>query len=290
MILKAIYASIATIITLFYLISYKKGKQYEYLVESLDAKEHPLKDLYIAGFAMCDTNLLALRGNVQKQLLKSARLMKDEQYKDYYAMLTWAQFLTIAGLILGFVFSLAGFIGGTASLMVLAIGVLFVMATWNLVISKMKEDAELRRDNCDIEFPNMVSTLALLLSSGMTLREAWETVAYQKEGDLYTLMRQSCDDMKNGSSDSEALYKFGILTDSNEIKKFSSNVIQGLEKGNAEIGYMLLSQVDELWKHKRQISLQKGEVAAGKLIIPLGITFAGIIMIIIVAALSSLSF
>jgi tight adherence protein C len=164
------------------------------------------------------------------------------------------------------------------------------MAIWNLSMSKMKEAVAKRRDACVLEFPNMVSKLSLLINSGMVLREAWYLVANGKEGVLYDLMKKACEFMENGESDVAAIHKFGVLSDSIEIKKFTSAMVQGMEKGNSELADFLVSQASELWAHKRQLALQNGEIAAGKLIIPLGLTFAGIIMIIVSAAMQSMSF
>ena len=167
---------------------------------------------------------------------------------------------------------------------------LALAAIWNICVSKMKETVTARREDCEDEFPNMVAKLCLLINSGMILHEAWQVVAYGKEGTLYDLMRSACEDMENGTSDRDAIYKFGVLTDSSDIKKFTGNVISGIEKGPKELADMLLAQTSELWTHKRQVSLQKGEIAAGKLVIPLGITFAGIILIIVSGAMQSMSF
>ncbi len=136
----------------------------------------------------------------------------------------------------------------------------------------------------------MVSKLSLLINSGMVLREAWSVVANGKDGPLYDLMKKSCECIENGESDTAAIHKFGVLSDSPEIKKFTSAMIQDIKKGNSELSDFLLSQSAELWSHKRQLALQKGEVAAGKLIIPLGLMFGGIIMIIVAAAMQSMSF
>ena len=136
----------------------------------------------------------------------------------------------------------------------------------------------------------MVSKLSLLINSGMVLREAWYFIAESKKGPLYDLMKETCEFMNNGESDQSAINKFGILSDSREIKKFTSSLIQSLEKGNSDLVDFMLSQVTEQLEHKRQIMLQKGEVAAGKLIVPIGIMFAGVIMIIMAAALQNMSF
>ena len=44
-------------------------------------------------------------------------------------------------------------------------------------------------------------------NSGMVLREAMARHCYGKEGTLYALMKQACEDMENGESDVGAIYK-----------------------------------------------------------------------------------
>lgn len=282
-----VLASFSTILFIFHLI---RGKEYASLVENLDSEEYFLKDLYIVGFSLNNTKLFRLRGKLERDLKKNSKLVWDNIYYEYYANLAWAQFLSLSLLILSVGLIFSSLIGGEAALLMLGVAVLFVMAIWNLSMSKMKEAVAKRRDACVLEFPNMVSKLSLLINSGMVLREAWYLVANGKDGALYELMRKACEFMENGESDIAAIHKFGVLSDSIEIKKFTSAMVQGMEKGNSELADFLVSQASELWAHKRQLALQQGEIAAGKLIIPLGITFAGIIMIIVSAAMQSMSF
>ena len=281
---------LASITTVLFLVNLARGKQYGYMVESLDGGEYFLKELYVVGFSLNDGKIFKLRGKMERNLKKQAKLLWGDRYYEYYANLAWAQFLSLTLLVVSVGFSLSGFLK-TEQLPILLILVLFfVAAFWNLSLSRMKEKVQQRREACEAEFPNMVSKLALLINSGMVLREAWRVTAYGKEGTLYTLMKQACEDMENGESDIGAIYKFGVTSDSASIKKFTSAMIQGMQKGNSELADFMVSQTSELWAHKRQMALQQGEVAAGKLIIPLGITFAGIIMIIVSAAMQSMSF
>lgn len=290
MILKIVLLVTASASTILFLINLVKGKQYGALVENLDSSEYFLKDIYIIGFALNNTKFFRLRGKLEKNLKKNSKLIWDNIYYEYYANLAWAQFLSLAllSLSIGLIFS--SLFEGEAALLILAIAVLFIMAFWNLAISKMKEAVVKRRDECVAEFPNMVSKLSLLINSGMVLREAWNLIANGKEGALYELMKKACECMENGDSDAVAIHKFGVLSDSIEIKKFTSAMVQGVEKGNSELADFLVSQASELWAHKRQLALQKGEIAAGKLVVPLGLMFGGIIMIIIAAAMQSMSF
>ena len=281
---------LASITTVLFLVNLARGKQYGYMVESLDGGEYFLKELYVVGFSLNDGKIFKLRGKMERNLKKQAKLLWGDRYYEYYANLAWAQFLSLTLLVVSVGFSLSGFLKTEQLPILLILVLLFVAAFWNLSLSRMKEKVQQRRESCEAEFPNMVSKLALLINSGMVLREAWRVTAYGKEGTLYTLMKQACEDMENGESDIGAIYKFGVTSDSASIKKFTSAMIQGMQKGNSELADFMVSQTSELWAHKRQMALQQGEVAAGKLIIPLGITFAGIIMIIVSAAMQSMSF
>lgn len=288
--LRLVYLILATIFTALFTVSLAKGKKYTPYVKNLDEKEYFLKDLYVVGFVLNDHKLFRLRGKIERDLKKDSRLIWDNNYYLYYAYLAWAQFLSLTLLVLSLGTTFAALIGGEASFMLLGIVVLFIMAIWNLCMSKMKETVEERRNACMLEFPNMVSKLSLLISSGMVLREAWYLIAKSKEGPLYELMKKACEYMDNGESVVAAIYKFGVLSDSVEIKKFTSAMVQGIEKGNSELAGFLLSQASELWEHKRQLALQQGEIAAGKLVIPLGLMFGGIIMIIVSATMQSMAF
>lgn len=290
MILKIICLFWATICTILFFIGSFKGGKYDAYIKPLDGKSYPMKDFYVIGWFLNSTRIFKLRGKMEQDLKKQAKLIWDNAYSEFYAVTTWVQFLTAALFTCCVGFILCGMAKEESAVMMLGIMILALMAEWNLIISRMKEDIQKRRESCELEFPNMILKLSLLINSGMILREAWELVSYGKEGELYRLMKISCEYMRNGDSDAAAIHKFGVLSDSPEVKKFSSSVVQGLEKGNGELGELLMSQASEQLAHKRQLALQAGEKAAGKLIIPLGITFAGIIMIIVSGVMQGMSF
>ncbi len=290
-ILRALFLILATSAVILMTTALIKGKSYAYMVENLDSLDYFMKDWYTVGFFLNSMKLFHLRGKLEASLKTNAKLVYGNVYFEYYANLAWAQFLTFAIVIFATGLTICSFIQDTSALLfIFMIVILFVATTWNICVSKMKDTVKKRREECEYEFPNMVSKLCLLINSGMILHEAWNVVAYGKDGTLYDFMRLACEEMNNGVSDRGAIYKFGVMTDSPDIKKFTGNVIQGIDKGPKELADMLLAQTGELWAHKRQSALQKGEVAAGKLVVPLGITFAGIIMIIVSAAMQTMAF
>ena len=125
---------------------------------------------------------------------------------------------------------------------------------------------------------------AVLVNSGMVLREAWNMVGENGSGAFYELMRKTSENMKNGYSDMDAIFLFGKSTNSTEIKKFTSALIQSMEKGGSELSAFLARQSSELWNAKKQRMLQSGEKAAGKLLMPIVLIFLGIIIIVMTAA------
>ena len=148
---------------------------------------------------------------------------------------------------------------------------------------------DIRKSECETEFPNAVTKLALIVNSGVILHDAWKKVAYGNTGMFYDMMQKSCEDMDNGKADIDAIYEFGTLTNSDDIKKFTSALIQSIERGGGDLPQFLSNQTSELWSIHRQKVLQKGEKAAGELLVPISLMFGGILLIVISAALSSFS-
>ena len=126
--------------------------------------------------------------------------------------------------------------------------------------------------------------MAILVNSGMVLREAWHMVGQNGSGAFYELMRKASDNMRNSHSDADAIFMFGKASNSPEIKKFTSALLQSMEKGGAELSSFLANQSSELWNTKRQRMLQGGEKAATKLLLPILLIFLGIIIIVMTAA------
>lgn len=68
-------------------------------------------------------------------------------------------------------------------------------------------------------------------------------------------------EMKNGVSETDALFRFGTRCILSEIKKFTSTIVQGIIKGNSELTYMLQEQSKEVWAAKKQNVKRQGEKA-----------------------------
>ncbi len=279
---------LATVVDLIVLGGLFGGKKYLELITSM--KDKPLSSLFTVGFSVGDMKLLSgFRNKTLAKLTQNTTLLYGEKYAKYYAFAAFGQAMTYIMLILAFGLTLSTLLDTTMMVFVIVLAVIGCAAVWNFCIAVYADTVNERRDLCLAELPDMVIRFALLVNSGMVLREAWQLVAKTKQNALYTLMLEACEDMRNGMSETAAIHAFGVKTDCQEIRKFTSSLVQGIEKGNEELSTFLVNQSQEMLSHKRQMMLQKGEKAAGKLILPIGITFIGVILIIAISALQSFS-
>ena len=276
---------LGTVLFVLLIIKMKQGEKFESYVENLDGSEYPLKGFYTVGLAWNDGKRFNVKGNLKRRLVNQAKLIYDPQYAEYYANVVWAQTLSMVHLFLCLGFVLAGAFDFSFFMLV---GILCGAVFGFYFFTKMQEDLKKRKTECVVELPEIVSTMALLINSGMVLREAWEKISYSKEGTVYTLMQNACIDMQNGVSEIDAIHKFGVMSDTPEIKKFTGALIQGMEKGSKDLRDFLTKQSSEMWGLKKQIMLQKGEAAASKLLAPTALIFIGIMIVVIAAAVGML--
>ena len=218
--------SIATLITLLlasisallFIFMMFKGQKYDYMVENLEDKTFQLKELYSVGFAWSDMiSKLSYKSALAEKLKQSIVLLYGEKYVEYYTRLYLAKAITFAHFIITVVALIACLMQDVMGLIIFAVGLVAGYMIGKIYIDEPKQNIQARADECIMEFPNLVTKLALLLNSGITLREAWFLSAETTEGSLSNLMKDSCELMNNGKSDYDAIYSFGIKSGSNEI-------------------------------------------------------------------------
>lgn len=282
-----IFLLIGTLGAIFTILMMFKGAEYEYMLESLDEDDFPLKQVYVIGLGMQGVGLFSLKGKIGDKLRTEASLLYTKQYSEFYARIVWAQILSFPVLVIPICFLLATIFSGDMVLFFAVIGVVVAGVCSYYFGTSMQEKVAERREACDMEFPNAISKLALIVNAGVILHDAWEIVAQGKDGVFYDLMKNACIEMQNGKADIDAIYEFGVLTNSEDVKKFTSALIQSIERGGGDLPQFLANQSSELWASNRQLMLQKGEKAAGALLMPIILMFAGVMLIVLSAALQS---
>ena len=291
MIITIIDLVIATAVTALFIIMMIKGGKSDYMLESLTKNTFQLKELYSVGFGWSDTiPALSYGSELSDKVQSGVVILYGERYAEYYTRVYLAKIATFAHIVILVTSIVGAMASGVVGLFIIIAGIFAGFFVGKVYADEPKKNVEQRAEDCVIEFPNLVTKLALLLNAGITLREAWYLSADSAQGELKNLMRYSCDLMENGKSENEAITAFGIKSGSEEIRKFSISIIQSIEKGNAELASAMMQQSAELWSLKKQKLLQKGEKAATKLVIPTSLMFIGAILVVLSSAISGMSF
>ncbi len=289
-VLNIVFLSLSVLSGLSFVILLLASGEFDDYITPLDRKEFMLPEIYGVGFVIMKLFRLEFKSERANRLREYAAILYGERYADYYMQVMYAEKISITYLVFALGCTVCSLADGTDKIvlfaLLLAVCVTLIVYFGTLASSKVKKRSIRFMD----EFPNAVSTIALLVNSGMILRDAWKEVAISSDSELYLEMRRVNDEIDNGVSEIDAFFNFGRRCVTPEIKKFTSLVVQGLEKGNRDLTNALENQTRELWELKKQNILKRGELASNKLMIPLMIMFVGILIMVMGPIMTNLGF
>lgn len=147
-----------------------------------------------------------------------------------------------------------------------------------------------RADSIERDFPRAVSKLTLLAVSGMDVSQAWNLVASTEVGTLYEEMERVVIDMQNNVSPVNAFTKFIKRCNYVYTTKLATAVMQNALGGNSAIVDLLRELNSECWMEYKHTARRKGEAISSKLLIPTLLLFAGILILVMVPAVSGFNF
>ncbi len=192
-----------------------------------------------------------------------------------YSVIGIAVSLSVGALTIG--------VGGTnMGLTVLGVGTVIVVVLVYALYDDIGDKVKKRREAISRQFPNVVSKLALLMTSGMIMNQAWKETAYSQSSELYLEMQRTSEELDNLVSPEAAYGNFIARCNTKETSKLASALMQNLSKGNAEIGALLKSMAKEAWLERRLTAKKDSENANSKLMIPTMLLFMAILIMIMV--------
>lgn len=273
------------LILLIWILLFLQGRRHRKLFEGLNDKDYPFHEMYFVGYRAAQILKLNYKNKQSRMLRKQLGSLYEPKYADYYLRVVYAQRFTMALTVVAFAAPLYCFSESVGLFLLMLAG--GPAAYW--YYGKATQDLiKKKTDDILSDFSDVVSKLALLVNSGMILTDAWEKVSESSKGTIYDEMRRSVIEMRNGVSSSDAFQLFGQRCMLMEIRKFTSTLTQGLLKGNRELAVMLTQQSAEVWELKKQLVKRKGELADSKLLLPMCLTFAGILIMVVIPIFSNL--
>ena len=270
----------ATPFVLFWLFLYMKYKNtFHAYTDNLSSEEFRMPELFFIGMGFMNQVKYNLRTRKGRARIKEISEIKGQKYAEYYYYVIKGATFTYIWTLLPFVLILGAM---SDNPMILLIGVCVVVLLVRYLEKDINDKLEERREELLLDLPQVLSKMALLINSGMVMREAWVKVSQTGERALYQEMRIASGEMANGASDLEAFRNFADRCSVRSIRKVTSTLIQNMQKGNQELSYFLEEMSREMWEEKKNLVRQKGETAGTKLLLPIAMIFGGILMLILV--------
>lgn len=148
---------------------------------------------------------------------------------------------------------------------------------------------EKREEQMRLDYPEIVSSLALLIGAGMTVPNAWNKIAkdYKNRREecgpkryAYEEMLLTVYEMDSGVIQTMAYERFGRRCRNSDYNKLSTMLSQNIRKGAANLPMLLKEEAANAFEERKHGARKQGEKAGTKLLIPM-MMLLGITMIII---------
>lgn len=178
---------------------------------------------------------------------------------------------------------------------------LLVLTSPILMFFKRKQEIEERekreRQQMLQDYPEIISKLMLLLSTGMSLRRAIEKIVsdyriYGKNEEkrkAYELLADICREINCGLTEKQAYERMGAQCDVLQYRTLSALLVQHLQKGNMGMEQMLTEEVRRAQELRQQQAKILGEQASAKLLFPMMLMLLDVFIVLIVPAWISFS-
>lgn len=159
---------------------------------------------------------------------------------------------------------------------------------------KEKKQKKEREKQLQMDYPEILGKLILMMGAGMNAAMAWRRIAetYRKRREekniplrpAYEEMLTAVYEMQEGIGEIQAYKNFGERCQIAEYRKLAAILVQNVKKGNVQIQRILEEEKTEAYeKHKARIKTA-GEEAGTKLLFPMLLMLLVVLVIIMVPA------
>lgn len=161
----------------------------------------------------------------------------------------------------------------------------------------LHQQIEKRHQSLRREYPDLVHRLALFVGAGMTVRGAFGKISgdYEKKRELtgrrmpaYEEILRTCRELQSGTSEEAAFEHFGRRTGRQEYIRLSTLLMQNVKRGNSTLLERLRGEADKAGEEKLMESRRLGEEAGTKMLVPMVMMLAVVMVMIMVPAFSGL--
>ncbi len=182
--------------------------------------------------------------------------------------------------------------GDSRALGLFVLGIVASGAIYALEQQKEKQRIEGRQKQLAADYPQLVSQFTLFLGAGMTVRKAWFKMVqdYEKQKGqkdiraAYEEMVYTMHEMQGGISEGECYERFGVRCSLPSYRKFGALLSQNLRKGTKGMSDLLRREALDAFEERKKQARRLGEEAGTKLLGPMFMMLAVVLLIIVVPA------
>jgi len=279
---------ILTLIIIFCGILLKNKAYYLNCIEVLNQKEFILKGLLPFGLYVLDKYSYSFNSNYDRRILNDISEVNGQEYSAFYIRIFHANKIVLMVMCI-----ICELLVGILSQFQVVFLTYVLLIFGVLVISddlKLKSKVKKRRLEMQLEFPDFINKLTLLLNAGLTMSKAWEKISVDcdKEGDFYAEVDKTIFEIKSGKNEAEAFSQFAKRAKTPEISRLMSTIVQNTKRGGNSLVLSLRLQSNECWEMRKNAIKRLGEEASTKLLFPMMIMFFAIIIIVVTPAIISM--
>ena len=153
-----------------------------------------------------------------------------------------------------------------------------------------KEDEKKRREEITDSYPAFALRYAMLVSAGLTLRQAMQRIAGGERAAgkaLYREIARGMNELETGVSEGMVYENIGKRCDTTQMRKFGTLLASNLRKGQDGLGKLLREEAMNAMAERRETIRKKGETAGTKLLFPMLLLLLIVFVVIMVPAFSS---
>lgn len=159
-----------------------------------------------------------------------------------------------------------------------------------LPMEELRTRATKRQEEIDRDFPNILSKTALLVTAGMNIVKALGEASSSGTSIIYIEMQRVMKEVGESSSVGAAFSDLQTRCSNRYLDRTISLITKSYSSGNANLAEDLREINRECWLEKKHQSRRMTEVVQNKLFVPTMLMFVGILIVIIIPAMSGFNF
>ncbi len=175
--------------------------------------------------------------------------------------------------------------GLAASLLIL---VLILYLSDKQIDSKIKK----KKEEMERDFPVFLNKLVIMINAGLTVSGAINRIVREnkEKGSLYAELEKTVNDIASGKPELKSYEDFAFRCRMAEVSMFTSILVQNLRRGSNELVAILRMQSASCWENRKNAARRLGEEASAKLLVPMMMIFAAILIMVMAPAVMQMNF